>query len=583
MPFYYTPYIILPLMSALINGGLAVYARQRRHVPAAGWFFWLMVGLSGWSLSYALNTAATGLWMKNLLFKLGGTFVCIELLAIFPMIIVLMGGTGRLSRIRSGFFAIVPVISCLMLWTNDLHGLMRYGLHLVSTNGMLLLGYIDGPYYRNFHIAYHYVLYLAAILTCLWGIFLRSQPRRFSLAMIVVAVLIPLLTDMLDLAPVTELRLTTSSLFLSGLCFWLAVFRHKMLELVPVARETLFEQMREPVLIMDMQGRLAGTNDAARSLLGIPADASGLPLESLLPHDRSLHRLASAEHGETLHDKLSGCWWHISRTLARHDNVGLGWILVLRDVTELHRAQERLAEALASEHEARNEQDRFLDMISHEYRTPLAIIQANIDLLEMKEAANRDVQYGSLGKMQRAVERLVDIFESARRRKSLDPRRLDMEFEFVAIGECLGETIGAARDFWGDRFVFVGEPPDCFLLADRHLLRTAVLNLLDNAIKYSPPGEPVNLHFSRCDDTLILEIHNRSARPLFSDTSALFRKYSRGTNSAGTSGTGVGLYLAGSIVEQHNGSLTFAVNEQYEVTVKITLPLGTPVENADDI
>lgn len=59
MPFYFTPYIILPLFSAVVNACLAGFARRRRHVPAALPLFWLMVGMSGWSLAYALNTAAT--------------------------------------------------------------------------------------------------------------------------------------------------------------------------------------------------------------------------------------------------------------------------------------------------------------------------------------------------------------------------------------------------------------------------------------------------------------------------------------------------------------------------------------------
>lgn len=581
MPFYYTPYIILPLLSALVNGWLATHAR-RRHVPGAGWLFWLLVAFSGWSLSYALNTAATELWLKNLLFKLGGGFVCLCIFALLPMVIALIKGEESISRVRLALLAIVPCLSFLMIWTNDLHGLIRYDLHLVHKGGAVLFGYQDGLYYRYVHIVYVYLYSLATVLLCLREAFRPGQPRRSSLLLIIAAVMTPFAVDLFDLTAVREMRLTTSALFLSGICYWFAIFRHQLLNLVPIARSALFEQMQEPVLIIDSQGRLAETNEAARSLLQIPADAEGAQLGKLFPAGGPLERLVTAEHGETLHDAQSGCWWHISRTMTHHGDVGLGSILVLRDVTERQKVLERLAGSLASEREARNEQERFLDMISHEYRTPLAIIQTNIDLLGMQEATVHDRQSGQLGKMQRAVERLVDIFETARRRKSLDPRRLNIELECIDFKECLEETVKAARDFWGDRFVFENGPPGSRLLADRHLLKTAIMNLLDNAVKYSPPGEPVGLRLSHSLDSLSLEIRNRSVRPLSTETSALFRKYSRGANSAGTSGTGVGLYLVAGIIEQHNGTLAFNVHEQCEVTVTLTLPFGVEGRGTDD-
>lgn len=582
MPFYYTPYIILPLLSSIINGVLAVYAGKRRHMPAANWFFWLLVAFSGWSLSYALNTAATKLWLKDLLFKTGGSFVCICIFVLLPMVIALIRGEEPLSRNKLAILAIVPCLSLLMIWTNDLHGLIRYDLHLVYKGGAILLGYQDGTYYRYVHIVYIYLYSLGTGLFCLREAFREGQPRRSSLLLITAAIMIPFVADLFDLTAVREMRLTTSSLLLSGICYWFAIFRHQLLNLVPIARSALFEQMQEPVLIIDSQGHLADTNQAAHCKLNIPANAEGAPLDELLPIGTPLHKLVTASHGETIHDSLSGCWWHVSRTMAHHDDVALGSIMVLRDVTELHKVQERLAESLASEREARNEQERFLDMISHEYRTPLAIIQTNIDLLGMPEAAGNDRNSSSLGKMQRAVERLVDIFENARRRKSLDPRQIDIELKLIDFKECLHETVNTARDFWGDRFVFENWPERSLLLADRHLLKTAVMNLMDNAVKYSPPEEPVGLRFRHSHDSLILEIQNRSIRPLSTETSALFRKYSRGANSAGTSGTGVGLHLAAGIIEQHNGTLTFSVHQQCEITVTLTLPLRADRRGTND-
>jgi len=260
--------------------------------------------------------------------------------------------------------------------------------------------------------------------------------------------------------------------------------------------------------------------------------------------------------------------------LRNTEGVITGFIGVTRDINKRKADEQRMEEALLIEQEMRCEQDRFFDMISHEYRTPLAIIQSNIDLLELKRCSECSVSIEPLNKMGRAVERLVDIFESFRRRRGIGQRTRAPEFDRIEASACFNDTLNAARAFWGDRFKVNNQPPSGFFLqADKHLLRTAVLNLLDNAVKYSPEGELITLDAFKNGEQMILHVSNRSTEPLQNDTDQLFRKYQRGGNSVGTSGTGVGLYLASGIIEQMGGSLNLKVDGGYKVTVTMTLPL----------
>ena len=242
---------------------------------------------------------------------------------------------------------------------------------------------------------------------------------------------------------------------------------------------------------------------------------------------------------------------------------------------KLKTSEQNLAVALAVEQNARNLQERFLDMVSHEYRTPLAIIQTNIDIMELKNQQAGLGHSGALNNIQHAVERLVDVFEATRRRKDFDLVTLDPVFETIEVEQWLKQTLAAAKVFWGDRFVLSNDPLyDRWLYADYRLLRTVLLNLLDNASKYSPPHIPITLHIGVADDRLELAIINQPTAPLPDDTEALFQKFSRGPNSPNTSGTGQGLYLARGIVEQHGGSLTLTVDERGDVIALLRLPLA---------
>ncbi len=212
-------------------------------------------------------------------------------------------------------------------------------------------------------------------------------------------------------------------------------------------------------------------------------------------------------------------------------------------------------------------------MISHEYRTPLAIIQTNIDLLELKKSGDRQI-LDPLGKMQRGVQRLLDIFESSRRRRGLEKRTSMPEPEPLMAEETIRDILASARDFWGDRFVCNSLPlPGCCMVADSHLFRTALLNLLDNAVKYSPGDSPVTFSCGTSGNMLQVKINNRSLYPLAENPGQLARKYQRGSNSAGTSGTGVGLYLADDIARQLGGRFSMTIDGGTEVTVLIEVPL----------
>lgn len=220
-------------------------------------------------------------------------------------------------------------------------------------------------------------------------------------------------------------------------------------------------------------------------------------------------------------------------------------------------------------------QERFLDMVSHEYRTPLAIIQANIDIMELKEQRAGGAVSGSLNNMQHAVDRLVDIFEATRRRKDFELVTLEPVFEIIEVEHYIKKTLSAATAFWGDRFVYQNNLSfECRLYADYRQLRTVLLNLLDNAAKYSSLDVPVTMKIDVSGEQLEIIVSNHPFLPLLDDTEVLFQKFKRGSNSSDTGGTGQGLYLARSIVEQHSGSLDLKVDEGGNVVATIKLPMA---------
>ena len=234
-------------------------------------------------------------------------------------------------------------------------------------------------------------------------------------------------------------------------------------------------------------------------------------------------------------------------------------MLVLHDVSEIN--------------EASTEQERFLSMISHEYRTPMAIIKANLDILDMK-GRESDLDLSSeLTKMQRGVERMAELLDAARRREDLDVKSLRLERETIPLKTILDDIFAIAIDLWGERFTMrYAITGNCPLNLDKKQIRTAILNLLDNAIKYSPPDVPVVICADDGGTAVKLSVTNTTSAEVPADLDKLIDKYARGTNSSGISGAGVGLYLVAGIMEQHGGSFSLENIGSHEIRATIILP-----------
>ncbi|MDK9716446.1 MAG: CHASE2 and HATPase_c domain-containing protein [Trichlorobacter sp.] len=237
----------------------------------------------------------------------------------------------------------------------------------------------------------------------------------------------------------------------------------------------------------------------------------------------------------------------------------------------------QLESALKTEREALDNQIRFVEMLSHEYRTPLAIIRANLDILEMKDEDLGGQLSGNFSKMKRAVSRLVEVMETSLGRQRLEEAKAVLpaneEIDLTAFLDSLLEESG---ELWAERSFerYGGGCSGCCVHGDRLMLKTAVLNLIDNAVKYSAVQEPVRVFLEKRDGQAILSVVNHGVPVAQEELERVFEKFYRGGSSTNTRGAGLGLYLVRKIIEQLGGQVTLASDPvQVTTTATINLPL----------
>jgi signal transduction histidine kinase len=262
-------------------------------------------------------------------------------------------------------------------------------------------------------------------------------------------------------------------------------------------------------------------------------------------------------------------------------------LVVAHDITERRRAEaerlekEQLRLALNKEAELRRQRDRFVSMVSHEFRTPLTVIAANNGLLEryytrMDENTRREYFARTEEAVQSLTEMLDDML-TILRAEAIGPRFNPGSLDLVAL--CAGLAEDTRRNCGGShQVVFETALETVEAQADADLLRHAVSNLLNNAVKYSPANSIVRLTLERSDDQVVIGVADQGIGIPAAAQAQLFEAFFRAPNARSIPGTGLGLSIARQAVELHGGMLTVESVEGEGSVFKVILPVQ-PVPN----
>ncbi len=242
---------------------------------------------------------------------------------------------------------------------------------------------------------------------------------------------------------------------------------------------------------------------------------------------------------------------------------GMAVLVVLR-VREIRR-RSAAAEALAAEaqrlhaHEraARQDQGHLLAMIAHEVRTPVAIIDAALQSLRLLDEDVTPERARRHDRIERALGRMGDLVEMVLTRDRLDVSSWSCEMvpvEPLQVTRDAVATLGATAE---SRVVLQAQEPLPRVLADERMLRYALLNLIDNALKYSPGEARVQVRLGPAVQGgrvgCLWTVLDQGAGVAASEQDRIFEKYYRSPRAADTPGLGLGLYLVRQIFERQGG------------------------------
>jgi signal transduction histidine kinase len=209
------------------------------------------------------------------------------------------------------------------------------------------------------------------------------------------------------------------------------------------------------------------------------------------------------------------------------------------------------------------EQKRFASMLNHEFRTPLATIDGAIQRLEATSSQADDATRQRYRKIGAAVDRLIamlDEYLSPDRMAALGRTR---QPNTITVRDLVETGVQQVRAAHRQALLETEELP-LMLRGEPEGLRLALKVLIDNALAFSPPGSPVTLRARRSGGGVELAVLDGGDGVAPEDAGRVFDKGYRGKNAAGMAGSGLGLYMARSIVEVHGGMLSLAAVPEQE-------------------
>ena len=247
---------------------------------------------------------------------------------------------------------------------------------------------------------------------------------------------------------------------------------------------------------------------------------------------------------------------------------------LMNTLGQLEHAKNKLTTALTAEQKLGELKSRFVSMASHEFRTPLTVLQSSATLIEkylaLGQPANCQPHLDHIRASTRHLNAILEEFLSV---GLIEAGKVEAHPERVDVAKLVSETVADMQGILkpGQRIETEFSGPDSIWL-DPSLLRKIMLNLLTNAVKYSGEASVVSIRGAATESQLTLTVQDRGVGISASDQPHLFTLFFRAGNVSNVAGTGLGLHIVGRYVALMGGQVSLQSTLHEGTTVTLLLP-----------
>jgi diguanylate cyclase (GGDEF)-like protein/PAS domain S-box-containing protein len=340
--FRANPVALTLLIPGLIAAALAIYAFNIRNAAGSRVFAFVMLAVSVWSLAYGAELACLNL--EGIMFVLEFEYLGIVTVPVLWLILTLFY-TGRRRWVRPHYILslfIIPLITLVLVSTSQYHHFYYSAISLDVSGPFPLLSLTRGPWFWV-NSLYSYAAVLVS--TGLLGEKLRCPHPAYrpQIISMLIGVSVPWIINILYLAFGLSLfghvDLTPFAFAVSGLVIVWGIFRYRLFNIIPIARDYIIESLKEGVIVIDSEKKLGDINSATRQIFGWDDSALGRPIASLLedwPDILNQYLSNDIARREIVHGSGDNkLYYEITMsTLSDRAARTLGHLIIMKDITE---------------------------------------------------------------------------------------------------------------------------------------------------------------------------------------------------------------------------------------------------------
>ncbi len=324
----------------------------------------------------------------------------------------------------------------------------------------------------------------------------------------------------------------------------------------------LAEAAFDALIVVDRERRVQALNAAARALFQTQEAIGRSFMEVARQHDLDDLLVAALSGSEDLTRQVFiGDRPFRARALPLGAEARYGAVLALQDVSELQRL-------------GRARRD-FVANISHELRTPLASIRLLLDTLLHNALPDAGMQRQLLEQIAVETDALSQLAQELLDLSQIESGQVLLKLVPTRVADLVGEPVTRLATQAGHKHqeIAVDVPPDLTALADPQQVGRVIVNLLHNAIKFTPEGGRIGVRAAQGEgDEVMIEVWDTGVGIAPEDLPRIFERFYRADRARGGGGTGLGLAIAKHIVEAHGGRIWAESEPGHGATFRFTLP-----------
>ncbi|MEO9069544.1 MAG: PAS domain-containing sensor histidine kinase [Ginsengibacter sp.] len=324
----------------------------------------------------------------------------------------------------------------------------------------------------------------------------------------------------------------------------------------------------DAIISKTLNGIITSWNRSATTMFGFTEiEAIGKHISIIIPEDRiaeetmiinSIRSGKKIDHFETIRQAKDGTKRYISLTVSPvKDRTGkiIGASKIARDISIKVEAEKKRQLYTERLQELNTYRDEFMVMASHELKTPTTVISANLQILGMIMQA--DPNYNFIEKAIRQVDKLSALITNLLDVSKIQAGKLALVPTNIDLAELIEETSSNLQQTAkGRQIIFNNHHEKLMAMADRERIEQVLINIIGNAIKYTPDLSKIIIDAGKKGNNIFVDIRDNGIGIPQMDVENIFLRFYRVSGSANSfPGSGVGLYISSEIIKSHGGEI----------------------------